>query len=178
MLADPIDLQLQRGVVPGLPMQDHLNEAAFNAHDDLVQCGAQDPFARFCRRSRVRPRKLQIGAEPHQMLPLRLAQGRRLLRPQLGNLTLEPMHDLQRLIPATLELARYQTIGRIDRIILPASMCRREVRLLKRQIELPLCDRDLARLSHERFHCGIDAERLQHLQHFRADSIIGAQTAE
>ena len=73
------------------------------------------------------------------MLPLVLAQGRRLLRLELGNLTLEPMHDLQRLIPATLQLTRHQTIGGIDRIILPASMCRGKVRLLKRQIELPLC---------------------------------------
>jgi hypothetical protein len=102
MLAGPIDLQLQHGVVPALPMQDHLNEAAFNAHDDLVQCGAQDPFARFCRCSRVRPSELQIGTEPHQMLPLLLAQGRRLLRLELGNLALEPVHDLQRLIPAAL----------------------------------------------------------------------------
>src|SRR5262249_26273395 len=120
MLANSIDLQLQRGVVSALPMQDHFNEAAFNAHDDLVQCGAQDPFARLCRRSRVRPRKLQIGAEPHQMLPLLLTQGRRLLCLELGNLTLEPMHDLQRLIPATLQLASYQTIGRST-----ASYCRR-----------------------------------------------------
>ena len=39
-------------------------------------------------------------------------------------------------------------------------MRRREVRLLKRQIELPLRGRDLAGLSRERFDCGIDAERL------------------
>src|SRR5215471_10582399 len=178
MLANSIDLQLQRGVVSALPMQDHLNKAAFDTHDNLVQCGAQDPFARFYRRSRMRPGELQIGPEPHQMLPLVLAQGRRLLRLELGNLTLEPMHDLQRLVPATLQLARHQTIGGIDRIILPASMCRREVRLLKRQIELPLCGRDLARLSRERFDCGIDAERLQHPQHFCADGIIGTQAAE
>ena len=57
-------------------------------------------------------------------------------------------------------------------------MRRREVRLLKRQIELPLCGRDLARLSCERFHCGIDAERLQYPQHFRADGSIRAQAAE
>ena len=43
-------------------------------------------------------------------------------------------------------------------------MRRREVRLLKRQIELPLCGRGLACLSRERFHCSIDAERLQYPQ--------------
>ena len=88
------------------------------------------------------------------------------------------MHDLQRLVPAALQFACHQTIGRIDRIILPASMRRREVRLLKRQIELPLCGRGLGRLSRQRFHCGIDAERLQHPQHFRADGSIRTQAAE
>ena len=53
-----------------------------------------------------------------------------------------------------------------------------EVRLLKRQIELPLRGRDLAGLSRERFDCGIDAERLQHPQHFCADGIISTQAAE
>src|SRR4029077_17845525 len=42
MLAAPIHPQLQRGVVSALPMQDHLDEAAFDARDDLVQRCAQD----------------------------------------------------------------------------------------------------------------------------------------
>ena len=45
MLADPIHLQLQRGVVPALPMQDHLDEAILDARDNLVQSRAQDPLA-------------------------------------------------------------------------------------------------------------------------------------
>src|SRR5215831_1735410 len=53
MLADPIHPQLQRGVVPALPMQNHLDEAAFDTHDDLVQCRTQDPLAYRCCRSRV-----------------------------------------------------------------------------------------------------------------------------
>ena len=57
-------------------------------------------------------------------------------------------------------------------------MRRREVCLLKREIELPLCGRGLSRLSRERLLCGIDAERFQHPQHFRADGIIGTQAAE
>src|SRR4029077_10854700 len=102
MLAGPIYLQLQRGVVPALPVQDHLDEAAFDTYDDLVQCGAQDPLARFCRRSRVRPSELQIGTELHQVSTLFPPQRCRLLRLELGDLALEPMHDLQRLIPAAL----------------------------------------------------------------------------
>src|SRR5204863_6050315 len=76
MLAGSIHLQLQRGVVSALPMQDHLNEAALDAHDDLVQCRAQDPLARCCCRSRVRPGEFEIDAELQQVLPLLLTQGR------------------------------------------------------------------------------------------------------
>jgi len=139
MLAGPIHLQLERRVIPALPMQDHLNEAAFDAHHDLVQCGAQDPLACFRRRRWVRPSQLQIGTELHQLPPLFLPQRGRLLRLELGNLALEPMHDLQRLIPAALELASHQTIGGINSIILPPGIGRREVCLLQRQFELPLC---------------------------------------
>ena len=63
MLAGPIHLQIQRGVVPTLPMQDHLDEAAFDAHNDLVQCHAQDPVAGRCCRSRMRPGELEIGIQ-------------------------------------------------------------------------------------------------------------------
>ena len=119
-------------------MQDHLDEAAFDAHDDLVQCRAQDPLACRCRRSRVRPGQLEIGAELHQVLPLLLAQGRRLPRLERGDLALDPVHDLQRLVPAALQLAGHQAIGGIDSIILPTGMRRREARLLQRQLELPL----------------------------------------
>jgi len=104
MLADPIHPQLQRSVVSALPMQDHLDEAAFDARDDLVQRCAQNPFARCCRRSWVRPGELQIGTELHQEPPLLLAHRCRLPRLERGNLALEPVHDLQRLVPAALQL--------------------------------------------------------------------------
>src|SRR5215813_6122493 len=88
------------------------------------------------------------------------------------------MHDLQRLIPAALELVSHKTIVGINSIILPSGICRREPRLLQRQLELPSCGGYLARLSRQRLDRGIDAERLQYPQHFRADGIIGAQAAE
>ena len=84
------------------------------------------------------------------------------------------MHDLQRLIPPALQLACHQTIGGINSIILPPGMHHREVRLLRGQLELSLRGRGLARLGRQRLHCRIDAERLQHPQHFRADGMIGA----
>ena len=51
-----------------LPMQHHLDEAAFDARDDLVKRGAQNALACSGTRSRTRPGTLQIGAELHQML--------------------------------------------------------------------------------------------------------------
>jgi hypothetical protein len=47
------------------------------------------------------------------------------------------MHDLQRLIPAALQLAATRRLAG-STASLPASMRRREVRLLQRQLELPL----------------------------------------
>ena len=138
MLAGPIYLQIQHGVVAALPMQDHLDEAAFDAHNDLVQCHAQDPVAGRCCRSRMRPGELEIGAELQQMPPLLLAQGRRLPRLECGNLAFDPVRHLQRLVPTALQLASDQTIGGIDSIILPTGMRRREARLLQCQLELPL----------------------------------------
>ena len=73
MLACSVSLYLQAGMIASLPMQDQLDEAAFKAHDDLVQGGPYDPLARCRCRSRMRPSELQIGAKPHQVLPLLLA---------------------------------------------------------------------------------------------------------
>src|ERR1700730_12747374 len=138
MLAGPVDLQIQRGVVPTLPMQDYLDEAPFDAHNDLVQCRAQDPLACRCGRSRVRPGELEIGAKPQKAPPLLPAEGPRLLRLKCGELDFDPVPHLQRLVPPALQLASDQTIGGIDSIILPTGMRRREARLLQPHIALPL----------------------------------------
>src|SRR5271166_5800069 len=73
MLACGVPLYLQGGMIASLPMQDHLDEAAFDAHDDLAQGGTNNPLARCRCRRRMRPGEFQIGAEPHQALPLRPA---------------------------------------------------------------------------------------------------------
>ena len=86
----------------------------------------------------MRPGECEVGAKLHQLLPLHLAQGRRLPRLKCGDLTFDPVHHLQRLVPTALQLASDQTIGGIDSIILPTGMRRREARLLQRHIELPL----------------------------------------
>ena len=102
----------------------------FDAHDDLAQSRTHDPLA--CRRRcrRVRPGECEVGAELHQLLALHLAQGQRLPRLDGGDVALDPVHDLQRLVPAPLELASHQTIGGIDSIVLPARMRGLEARLL------------------------------------------------
>src|SRR5215471_8469718 len=135
-------------------MQGHLDEPTFDAHDDLMQCGAQDPLAGFRRRGRVRPSELQIGTELHQVPPLFLPERCWPFRLELSNLALEPMHDLQRLIPAALELASHKTIVGINSIILPPGICRREPGLLQRQLELPSCGGYLALLSRQRLDRG------------------------
>jgi hypothetical protein len=147
VLAGSVLLQLQLGMVTAVPMQDHLDMLGFDADDDLAQSRTHDPLA--CRRRcrRMRPGECEIGAELHQLLALHLAQGHRLPRLDGGNVTLDPMHDLQRFVPAPLKLASYQTIGGIDRIVLSARMRSLEARSLQRQLQLPLGGRRLARLG-------------------------------
>src|ERR1700693_5710518 len=54
-------------------------------------------FARVAWCRRVRPGECEVGAKLHQLLPLHLAQGRRLPCLDGGDLALDPVHDLQRL---------------------------------------------------------------------------------
>src|SRR4051812_46189329 len=107
-----------------------------------------------------------------------LAQRRWLSRLERGGLALEPVHDLQRLVPAALQLTGDKAVVGIDGVVLPTGMRRREARLLQRQIELPLGRRRLARLSLERLRGGIDAERLQDPKNLATDSVIDTQTTE
>ena len=91
---------------------------SFSAHDDLVESRPQYPLACLGRCCRMRPGQLEIGAELHQMPPLPLTQWRGLLGLECGDLPFDPVHDLQRLVPASLQLAGYEAIGGIDRVIL------------------------------------------------------------
>ena len=86
----------------------------------------------------MRPGQLEIRAELHQVLPLLLAQRRLLARLEPGDLAFDPLRDLQRLVPAALQLAGHKAIGRIDGIILSTRMGGLETRLLQRQLQLPL----------------------------------------
>jgi hypothetical protein len=94
------------------------------------------------------------------VLPFLLAQRQRPFRVQHHNLILDAVHRLQRLIPAALQLARYQPIGRIDAVVLSARMGSLVVCLGECQIELPPCRRHFSGLSFERLDRSVDAEWL------------------
>ena len=66
----------------------------------------------------MRPRALEIGAEPHQVLPFRLTQRRPFLRVKRGDLALGPVHVLKCFVPAPLQVRCDEAISRIDGIIL------------------------------------------------------------
>ena len=72
------------------------------------------------------------------MLSLLLAQGRLLARLEPGDLALDPLRDLQSLVPAALQLAGHKAIFGIDGVILSTSMGGLETRLLQRQLQLLL----------------------------------------
>jgi hypothetical protein len=69
VLANPIHLQLQRGVVSALPMQDHLDKTVVDAHDNLVQYRPQDSFARRCRCVAILAALAPLNPDQH---PLRI----------------------------------------------------------------------------------------------------------
>jgi hypothetical protein len=72
------------------------------------------------------------------MLPLPLGQWRRLPRNNSRDLAFDPVHGIERLVPATLKLAGHEAIGGIDGVVLPTRMAGLVTRLLQRQLELPL----------------------------------------
>ena len=152
---------MQYPMIASLPMQDHLDEAAFDAHDDLAQGGTNNPLARCRCRRRMRPGEFQIGAEPHQVLPLFLAQRRWFCCLHRSNFALDLLYGFKRFVPAALQLASHQTVGGIDGVVLPARMGDFITRSLQRELKLLVCGRHLAGLSLERLESGIDAERLQ-----------------
>jgi hypothetical protein len=80
------------------------------------------------RRCRKRPGECEIGAELHQLLPLHLSQGHCLPPLDSSDFGFDPVYDLQRLIPAPLELRR--------------RMRGLEARPLQRQLQLPLAADD------------------------------------
>ena len=123
-------------MVATLPVQDHLDVLGFDAHDDFAQGRTHDPLPCRRRGRRTRPGELEVDAEPHHLLPLPLAQRRRLPCLDGGDFALDPAHDLQRLVPPPLELAGDQTIRRIHSIVLPACMCGFEARPLQGKLQL------------------------------------------
>ena len=125
-------LDLQCGVVSALPVQDRVDDCAFPAHDDFVERCTQDPLARRNCRGRMRPSSLEIDAKLHQPLPLLLAQRRRPAREYVSDLAFYFVDGLQCLVPAALQLASHQAIGRIDGVVLPTGMRDLVARLLKR----------------------------------------------
>ena len=131
-------LHLQLGMVAALPVQDRMDDCAVPAHDDLRERRAQDTLARCSGCGRMRPGALEIGTERHQLLPLRLAERRRTPRDHGGDLSFDLCDSLQCLVPAALQLAGDQTIGRIDGIVLSARMRGLVACLLQRQLQLPL----------------------------------------
>jgi hypothetical protein len=115
-------LHLQLGMIAALPVKDRMYDCAVAAHDDLRDRGAQNTLARRSRRAGMRPGALEIGAERHEALPLRLAKRRRTARDQGRNVALDLGDRLQGLVPSALQLARDEPIGRIDGVVLPADV--------------------------------------------------------
>src|ERR1700739_1821954 len=132
-------LDLQRSMISALPVEYHVVDGAFPAHDDLIEHCAQDPFACWGGCGRMRPGELEIGTELHQLLPLPLTQRRWFPCHDCRDLAFNTLHRQKRLVPAALQLAGHEAIGWIDGIVLLTCMAGLVTRLLQPQLELPLC---------------------------------------
>ena len=127
----------------------------------------------------MRPGAFEIGAERHQQL----------LRPPTasgGDLSAAPAAT-SRSILCTASSAAFQrrstlagdkTIRRIDGIVLPAGVSDLVARLLQRQFVLALCRCRFTRLSLDRLHSGVNAERLDDPQDLGADGRVDLQAAD
>ena len=129
---------LQLGMVAALPVQDRMDYCAVPAHDDLRECRAKDTLARCGGCGRMRPGALQISAERHQLLALRLTERRRTTRNQGRDLSFKLCDSLQCLVPAALQLAGDQPVCRIDGVVLSAGVRGFVACLLQRQLQLAL----------------------------------------
>ena len=126
----------------------------------------------------MRPGALEIGAERNELLPLRLAKRGRTPRDHGRDVALDPGNGLQSLVPAALQLAGDEPIGRIDSIVLSTGMRGLVAGLLQGELQLPFCRRGLARLGFDRLDRGFHTERLQDAQHLLGDRRVDAQAAD
>ena len=131
-------LDMQLGMIAALPVQDRVDDCTVPAHDDLRECRAKDTLARSGGCSGMQPGALQISTERHQLLALRLAERRRTMRNQGGDLSFDPCDSPQCLVPAALQLAGDQTVCRIDGVVLSARMRSFVACMLQRQLQLAL----------------------------------------
>src|SRR5580693_4591887 len=139
---------------------------------------AKDPLADGRCRGRVPPCARQVGAERRQLLSLGLAQWRSFSRNHGGNVAFGAVCGRKSFVPAPLQLASYETIGRIDSVVLPAGVSRLITRLGQRQLQLSLCRRRFARLCVQNLERGVHSERREDAQNLGADRGVGAPIAE
>src|ERR1700730_15862984 len=117
-------------------MQDDLDPAILDAHDDLMQNGADKPLARRRRRGGVRPGHLEIGAKAHETITFLFIENR-LAFVDGFQLIFESAYLDELVVPSAFEFARNETVVRIHGIILPPCARGLKVLLLQRQFDLP-----------------------------------------
>jgi len=168
----------QSRVILARPANDEIETVTLQAHDDLLNQHAHDPFARRNGRTFRVPGALDVRAEPHERLPLIFghALGRR--GAECFEFVLKPSSLLQALVPTSLEFVRHQPVVGIDGVILPSSVHGLETRLLERQLDLSALLGVLASTFLKSRQRRFDAERLDTLDDLGGDCGVDAETAE
>ena len=172
------ELDLQSRVIAALPVQNEIDEWALLLHHNLVERCAQYPLAYGRCRCGVRPCARQVGAERDQLLALGLAKWRTFLRNHGGHVAFGAVYRRKRFVPAPLQLASHEAIGRVDSVILPTGVSRLITRLGQRQLKLPLDRRCFARLRVQNFERGVHSKRRQDAQDLGANGCVSDTIAE
>src|SRR5208283_2480929 len=165
-------------VILARPADDEIETVILHAHDDLLDQHADDPFARGDGRPFRMPGALDVGAEPHERLPLVRGYAMRRRGADRIELVLKPSLLLQAFVPAPLEFARDQPIVGVNGVILPSSVRSLETHLLERKLDLSALLGVLASTFLKSRQRGFDAKRLDALDDFGGDRGVDAKTAE
>src|SRR5271165_418367 len=165
-------------VILARPADDEIETVILHAHDDLLDQHADDPFARGDGRPFRMPGALDVGAEPHERLPLVRGYAMRRRGADRIELVLKPSLLLQAFVPAPLELARDQPIVGVNGVILPSSVRSLETHLLERKLDLSALLGVLAPTFLKSRQRSFEAERLDALDDLGGNHGVDAQTAE
>ena len=165
-------------MVAAPPVEQQFGLISVQLRDGLFEDGAHDAFARLRCRIRMRPGRLEIGAEPQQTIVLRGRQRLRVDSRQAGDPFFLPLHVDEQIVPSALELGGNEPVRWIYGVVLAACQVRLVPRLGQRQLRLAARFGVLLFAHRYRLEGSPDSEWVQEPQHLGGHRRVDAHAAE